>query len=333
MNMKKLIIGLALALALQPLAGATQSKKFAWAELPFPFGIVRGAFTICETPVELPRAMVMCLTSADNPATGVLAVPFGAPIIGAASIVVRAVVGTADVLTFGFCDDAIYSDYCPPLIWEARWVLEKKDAAKKGANEGKNAGRVPSEKSVSPAPTSEEPRISAKKEPSYARDKAKLVGEWQCTVAMKTKVEPAIPGKPGEVTLSTTLTYQLYGDGVCACREQCNGKEGIKRGTWGYQDGELVITTPVANGNVGQFALRLIWYSDVEFEARYADLANLKAERKTAGVSFSDAWYDNGGTLRTIRIMTVKRPEGEMKVTVNSDEGAMIFRRIGDVAD
>ena len=331
--MKKLIVGLAMVLVLQPLAGATQSKKYAWTDLPFPFGIVRGVFTICETPVELPRAMVTCLTAADDPVTGVLAVPFGAPIIGAASIIVRAVIGTGDVLTFGFCDDAIYSDYCPPLIWEARWVSEKKVTTKANANEGKGNGRVPAEKSVSPAPTSVVPRTSAKKEPSYARDKAKLVGEWQCTAVMKTKIEPAIPGHPGEVSMSTTLTYQLYGDGVCACREQCNGKEGIKRGTWGYQDGELVITTPAANGKVGQFALQLIWYSDVEFEARYANLANLKAERKTAGVSFSDAWYDNEGMLRTTRIMTVKRPEGEMKVTVNSNEGIMIFRRIGDAAD
>jgi putative exosortase-associated protein (TIGR04073 family) len=84
----------------------------------------RGLTNIATCWLEIPRCIVY-----DNELIPVIGTILGIP-EGAGYTVVRLLVGTADIISFGMSGDALYGKYLPDFIWEANWVPPEKKAKK-----------------------------------------------------------------------------------------------------------------------------------------------------------------------------------------------------------
>ena len=121
-----LIMGLSIAM-ISSSFGAGENKTVPGADMPFPMGIIRSVFTIVQTPLELPRAIVNGATISETPSAatyiggsigGLLASPF--VMFG------RCIIGTADCLSLGLLGNALYSETFAPMIWHSYWITPKK---------------------------------------------------------------------------------------------------------------------------------------------------------------------------------------------------------------
>ena len=82
----------------------------------------RGMTNLVTCWLEIPRCIVY-----DNELLPVIGTVLGIP-EGIGYTLVRALVGTADIVSFGMAGDELYGKYLPDFVWEANWVPpESKD--------------------------------------------------------------------------------------------------------------------------------------------------------------------------------------------------------------
>ena len=110
------------------------------ADMPFPLGMIRGVFTIIQSPLEIPRAVVFCTSSVTNdnyrwisgPLGGIFAMPF--------LVTGRAVIGTADFCTLGLAGNKLYDKSMAPMIWHSKWISEDSSSSPEDAAQQNNLG-------------------------------------------------------------------------------------------------------------------------------------------------------------------------------------------------
>ena len=115
-----------------------QGDEIHWMTPNFPFGIVRGALTIAQGPLEyFPAAadfMRKQKTSGKGADLGdfIVATCMVAPIGSVIGSVLHALWGTADIVSLGLCSDGIYSEgVVTPLIWEEKGFLKSSKITKR----------------------------------------------------------------------------------------------------------------------------------------------------------------------------------------------------------
>ena len=84
-------------------------------------GLLNGFVNILTCYLEVPRAITYEATA--RPRSMIVL----APVLGSCLTGIRALVGTGNVLTLGFCDKFIRGDL-PEYIWDAYWLAPRPEA-------------------------------------------------------------------------------------------------------------------------------------------------------------------------------------------------------------
>lgn len=166
------------------------------------------------------------------------------------------------------------------------------------------------------------------KKPDVVRGRDKLVGKW--TTSGVTDTKTALMQHKRVFTQSTiaTQTYFFYDDGACRSVTVAGGKETNWNGRYTYADGILTITGPGGDGKEHSFSLKLLWYSDTEFEMRHADVATYEDMlRQAPNVKDISCSYEMDGAFRT-RLVVVANG---MESVTTMIESPKIFDREGNV--
>ncbi|MBP5628143.1 hypothetical protein J6X96_08295 [bacterium] len=84
-------------------------------------GLLNGFVSILTCYLEVPRAFTYEATA--RPRSMIVL----APVLGSCLTGIRALVGTGNVLTLGFCDKFIRGDI-PEYIWDAYWIAPRPES-------------------------------------------------------------------------------------------------------------------------------------------------------------------------------------------------------------
>lgn len=167
------------------------------------------------------------------------------------------------------------------------------------------------------------------RKPDAARGGDKLVGKWTSSAVSDTKIALMKYERVLVQSSTATQTYFFYGDGACrTLTVAAGGKETNWNGRYTYADGILTITGPGGDGKEHSFSLKLLWYSDTEFEMRHADVATYEdMMRQAPNVKEVNCSYEMDGAFRTRMLIVADGMESVMTMI----ESPKIFDRDGDV--
>ena len=171
-------------------------------------------------------------------------------------------------------------------------------------------------------------QVGETRKPGDVRGQDKLVGKWTASLVADTKIALMKYKRVNVQTATSTQTYFFYGDGACRTLIVMGGKETTWNGRYTYADGILTITGPGGDGKEHSFSLKLLWYSDTEFEMRHADVATYEdMMRQAPNVKEVNCSYELDGAFRTRFLMMADGMETVMTMI----ESPKIFDRDGDV--
>jgi len=138
--------------------------------------------------------------------------------------------------------------------------------------------------------------------PSAPRPAAMLYGQWEGV---------QMYGSDGNV-FTGTLGYAFFDDGTCLQTTIAGDCETMSGGKWSYDQDILTMSLDSGFGKEETLQYKLLWYSDDQFEIRYADLRNYEKMCKAEGVESVSCTYDDRGCLTT---RTTLRYNGMVSVT------------------
>lgn len=161
--------------------------------------------------------------------------------------------------------------------------------------------------------------------------KEKLFGKWTTSYVKDSRMALLSMGYDGPLkTMVAHQTYWLFDDGVCKMSIKMGGKETTWKGNWSYRDGILTISGAGGNGKKYDFDLKLIWYGETEFEARFADISQYENMLKSAKVKSVKCSCETNGVLHSeIVVETVTNGERNECASI-SVQSPQIYERDGD---
>ena len=135
---------------------------------------------------------------------------------------------------------------------------------------------------------------------STPRPQAMLYGQWEAMQVMDMKTTIPSIKYANTTTSASNTSYTFFDDGNCQMIVKAGETQSMSSGNWTYKNDNLTDAT----GKSVQMQFKLLWYSDSQFEMRYADLGAYEKLLKIGNAKSVNCSYDERGCMTTKMVIS-----------------------------
>ena len=140
--------------------------------------------------------------------------------------------------------------------------------------------------------------------PSTPRPQAMLYGQWEAMQVMDMKTTIPSIKYANTTTSASNTSYTFFDDGNCQMIVKAGETQSMSSGNWTYKNDILTMNLTDATGKSVQMQFKLLWYSDSQFEMRYADLGAYEKLLKIGNAKSVNCSYDERGCMTTKMVIS-----------------------------